>query len=291
MLNIVTKIIDFVKKKVKGRNMLNYIVLVTEKKLPELKRLEQECIEKGICLSLFLPEEETLINETLYITDHDKICRQLLEEKANVLVWLHEGNRNKDLGQAPYAIEDIEELDLRYIERIYQRFQKLPWKIAETKRCIIREMTEEDLDAVYEVYAAPSITKYMEGLYEDREEELEYTRSYIQNAYTFWGYGTWIIEKKWNEKVIGRVGFNLREGYEEPELGFVIMECEQGKGYAFECCKEVLKIGKEEYEFEKVQALVKEGNNASINLCRKLGFEFQEKIKHEEEEYLRFLYK
>lgn len=276
---------------VKGKiEMLKYIIFVTKEKLPRLDVLKTECEKKGICLCYVLPEEETLIRETLYITDHDEICRQLIEEKANVLVWLHDQNGNKHFHQAPYAIENIEEMDLSYAERIYQRFQKLPWKIAETDRCIIREMTEEDLDAVYEVYEAPSITKYMEGLYENREEELEYTRSYIQNAYTFWGYGTWVIERKSDQKIIGRVGFNLRDGYEEPELGFVIMESEQHKGYALECCKAVLKVGKTEYEFEKLQALVKEGNEASVNLCRKLGFEYQGKVEEGKEEYLRFLY-
>ena len=270
--------------------MLKYIIFVTEKEVPKLEELEQECRKREVDLLYVLPEKETLINETLYITDHDEICRRLLEEKANVLVWLHEDNKRKDLGQAPYAIEDIQEIDLVYAEKIYQRFQRIPWKITETKRCVIREMKEEDLDAVYEVYAAPSITQYMEGLYEDREEELEYTRSYIQNAYTFWGYGTWVIERKSDKKIIGRVGFNLREGYEQPELGFVIMEKEQKKGYAFECCEAVLRIGKEEYEFEQIQALVKEGNEASIHLCRKLGFEYMGKVKEGNEEYLRFLY-
>ena len=264
--------------------MLKYIIFITEKKVPELKELETECEKREIFLSYSFPEEETMIRETLYITDYEEIAKQLLEEKANVLVWIHEGNRNKNLTFAPYAVETIEEVDFIYVERVYQRFQKLPWKITETPRCIIREMTEEDLDGVYEVYAAPSITRYMEGLYENREEELEYTRSYIQNAYTFWGYGTWIIERKADKKIIGRVGFNLRDGYEEAELGFVIMEGEQQKGYAYECCEAVLKLGKEEYEFEKMQALVKEGNKASIHLCEKLGFKFEEKVKENGEE-------
>lgn len=270
--------------------MLKYIIFITEKKVPELKLFEAECRKREICLSYIFPEEETLIKETLYITDHDKIAKQLLEEKANVLIWLHGGNKDSNFSFAPYAIEEIEEIDFMYVERIYQRFQKLPWTIAESDRCIIREMTEEDLDAVYEVYAAPSITRYMEGLYENREEELKYIRSYIQNAYTFWGYGTWVIERKSDKKIIGRVGFNLRDGYEEPELGFVIMEEEQKKGYAYECCSIVLNVGKEEYEFEKVQALVKEGNEASIHLCEKLGFIYQGKVQEEGEEYLRFLY-
>lgn len=270
--------------------MLKYIVFVTEEKIPEMKVLEAECKEKGVCVFFSLPEEETLISETLYITDHEEICKGFLEEKVNVLVWLHENNRHKNFCQAPYAMENIQDLDFVYAERIWKRFQNLPWMIAETDRCIIREMTEEDLDAVYEVYAGESITRYMEGLYENRQEELEYTRSYIQSAYRFWGYGTWVIERKSDKKIIGRVGFNLRDGFEDAELGFVIMEEEQQKGYAYECCQAVLKIGREEYEFERVQTLVREGNNASINLCYKLGFEYQGKVQEEGKEYLRFLY-
>ena len=52
----------------------------------------------------------------------------------------------------------------------------------------------------------------------------------------------------------------------------------------------VLKIGKEEYLFEAVQALVKEENVDSIKLCQKLGFQFVEKVFTSGEEYLRFLY-
>lgn len=270
--------------------MLKYIVFITQSPLPKCTALEKECTQKGIRLFYMLPDEETLFRETLYITDHPEIIRQLLEEGASVLLWLHEGNCQQDLSFAPYAIEEIEEMDLMYAERIFQRFQKLPWQIAETQRCRIREMTEEDLDAVYEVYAGSSITRYMEGLYEDREKELEFTRSYLQNAYTFFGYGTWVIVRKRDEKIIGRVGFNLRDGYEEPELGFVIMEEEQRKGYALECCMAVLEVGRQEYEFETVQALVKEENTASVSLCRKLGFEWQDKVRENGEEYLRFLF-
>ena len=147
--------------------MLKYIIIATAKLLEPLFRLETECEENGVKLYYGLPEEQTLIDETLYITDHEEIARQLLEEKANVLVWLHEENKTKNFRGIPYAAEALEEIDFTYLERIYRRFRKLPWNIAETKRCRIREMTEEDLDAIYEIYSGENITKYMEGLYED----------------------------------------------------------------------------------------------------------------------------
>ena len=275
--------------KEKGVKMLKHIVFITQKKLPSLNRLKKQSQKENVNIHYLLPEEETLISETIYITDQEDICKGLWEENANVLVWLHDENRSQNLGMVSFAIENLEELDYVYIKKIYQRYHNLPWTIAETKRCVIREMTEEDLDAIYEVYKGESITNYMEGLYEDREKEKEYTKSYIENAYRFYGYGTWIIVKKEDEKIIGRVGFNMRDGYEDVELGFVIMEEEQRNGYAFECCKKVIEVGKEEYEFERIQAFVQEGNHASKGLCEKLGFHRSTMETIEGKRYIKYI--
>lgn len=271
--------------------MLKHIILVTTKLLESMEELEKECEKNNVELHYMLPEEDTLIKETLYITDHEEIAGELLKERANVLVWLHEENKEHNFNGMSYAVEKLEEVDFQYLDRIYRRYQKLPWWIAETKRCHIREMTETDVEAIYEIYSGENITKYMEGLYEDREEELEFMRCYIEHEYTFWGYGTWLIERKTDRKVIGRVGFNMREGFEEPELGFVIGEEYQRRGYAMECCEAALKVGKEEYEFEKVQALIKEGNVASIGLSERLGFQFEQEVEVEGETYLRYIVK
>lgn len=255
--------------------------------IPKLKSLESECEKEGICFCYTLPEEETLIKETLYITDHDEIYQGLKEEGGNVVVWSHEDNRNLKFFYAPYIIEGIEEIELDYLKKLYLRFQRLPWKITETRRCIIREMTEQDLEGLYAVYEGESITRYMEGLYEDREKEREFIRSYISNAYEFYGFGTWVIEEKETGRLMGRVGFNLREGYEEPELGFVIAEKYQRQGYAYECCLAAMEAGKKEYGFEAVQTLVQKENTASIYLCEKLGFLWEEEVQQEEKKYLR----
>lgn len=269
--------------------MLKYIVLITKKQPGILNELEKQCTNQGVSFFYVLPEFETKIRETLYITDDREIFQGLWEEGASVLVWLHEENKGENFTKAEYLVENIEEIDFIYLERIYRRLRKIPWIIKETKRCIIREMTEEDLEQLYEIYRGKSITQYMEGLYEEKEEEREFIRSYIESAYKFYGYGTWVIEDKLTKKLIGRVGFNLREGYEEPELGFVIAEQYQRQGYAYECCSAVIENSREEFGFEMIQALVKEGNYNSARLCLKLGFKETEPVFWEEEKYLRYI--
>ena len=156
-----------------------------------------------------------------------------------------------------------------------RRLAGLPWKIIETDRCLIRETTVEDVDAFWEIYREPSITRYTDHLYPEIEQEKNYVREYIEKVYTYYEYGVWTIVEKSSGLVIGRAGFSARPGYEDPELGFVIGVPWQGKGYAYEVCSAILDYGWEQLGFEEVQALVDPGNQTSLSLCKKLGFEME----------------
>jgi [ribosomal protein S5]-alanine N-acetyltransferase len=235
--------------------------------------------------------ENNLPNECLIVTDSERVYRCLKEKQnAKVIVMIHEANRRNDFSGAKYAIETLENLEYDYFERVYLRFCALPWNITETRRCFIREMTENDVDELYEIYREPSITEYMEGLYEERAEEISYIKEYIEKVYSFYGFGTWIVIHKDTHKIIGRVGFNWRAGYDEPELGFMIAVPYQRQGYAYEVCQAVLKTGCEEYGFEQVQALVRNGNRISKQLCLKLGFCYKGQVMEEGYEHQRFLW-
>ncbi|MGN0306976.1 MAG: GNAT family N-acetyltransferase [Lachnospiraceae bacterium] len=266
--------------------MLKHIIFLLKEELKEWDRLETETEKHGVRLWKEMPKEDLLLQECLFVTDMVSVGEKLLLQKTAVLFWLNDKNQEEKTLQFPYAAEGLKEMEFSYLDRVYRRFHRLPWQIGETKRCIIREMEEADLDALYELYADESISRYTENLYEDREKEREYIRSYIDNAYAFWGFGTWIVERKEDHKVIGRVGFNLRQGYEEPELGFVIGKPYQHQGLAYEVCKESLVIGRRDYGFTAVQALVQEENQISGKLCQKLGFTFGKKVIEQGRQYL-----
>ncbi|WP_455615822.1 GNAT family N-acetyltransferase [Eisenbergiella sp.] len=226
----------------------------------------------------------------VYITDRPDKVRAAVGEDACILLYLTEENRGKIWGDIPYAVEDLEGLDGDFLEKVYQRHVKEPWEILQTKRLIVREMTEEDLDALYRIYAQPGIEEVMDGLSEDREEERAYIRAYIERAYPFYGFGLWMIAEKESGRCVGRAGFFMREGLEEPELGFIIAREAQRKGYCFEVCSALLEYGFRELGFERVQALVAEGNSASLAVCRRLGGRMEKRIAGKKRKYIRFIY-
>lgn len=206
------------------------------------------------------------------VTDREEWARKLRAAGVPVAVYLHPGNEDQNLSDFLYAVEDPEDIDMDYMKKVCRRLLGLPWEILETGRCLIRETVEDDVEEFYEIYKHPAITEFMENLYPEKEQEREYIRQYIEQVYTFWEFGVWTVVEKESGAVIGRAGFSYREGFEEPELGFIIGIPWQRKGYAEEVCRAILDYGRDVLGFETVQAFVRPGNVASINLCGKLGF-------------------
>lgn len=227
---------------------------------------------------------------TLYITDNSLTARRLLAEGRAVLVYLHEGNRDADFSFCRYACENPEELDMQYLDRVYRRYRQIPWDILETERCLVRETTVEDVDDFYRIYRVPSITEYMDPLYADPEEERAYAKDYIEQVYEFYHFGMWTVVEKDSEEVIGRAGLCFREGYEDPELGFVIAAHRQGQGLATEICKAILRYGGEELGFERIQAFVQPDNTASLRVCDKLGMKRKGRTELKGKEYLIYVW-
>ena len=185
---------------------------------------------------------------------------------------------NPDISGQSYSgvdmlVEGFDEVDVDFLKKVWQRHHRIPWTILETERCVVRELTLDDLDALFELYGDGEIDKYTDSLY-PYEEEKEFQRAYIENMYRYFGYGLWLVCSKETGRLIGRAGLEHREYHEEIELelGYIIGSKYQGKGLATEVCQAILEYAKENTGFERINALVEDGNDASIRLAEKLGF-------------------
>ena len=218
---------------------------------------------------------------TILITDMTEFFMKSYGLKIPGVVYLHRQNRKMAFSNMTYAITSLEELPLEYLQRVYQRFYHIPWEILRTERCLVREITVQDVDELYEIYKDKEIVKYMENLFEDKEEEREYTRKYIENMYGFYGFGMWIVQRLDNGRIIGRAGLNVRDEYDDLELGYIIRKDEQKKGYAKEVCEAILRYAVEELEVQDINAFIHPDNTDSINLIKKLKFKKKEKVSLE----------
>ena len=189
------------------------------------------------------------------------------------MAYLNPEIPNQSYAGVDMLVEGFDEVDVDFLEKVWQRHHRIPWTILETERCVVRELALNDLDALFELYGDGEIDKYTDPLY-PYEEEKEFQRAYIENMYRYFGYGLWLVFSKETGKLIGRAGLEHREYHEEIELelGYIIGTEHQGKGYATEVCEAILSYAKENTGFERINVLIEDGNVASVKLSEKLGF-------------------
>ena len=246
---------------------------------------------------------------SLWLTDEPQEAVRLREKGECVVFVLTPGNGRPWVPQIPYCVEIEEdafidsdspeggnhnspeahyfhEISTAYLYRVWQRHKGLPWHILDTRRLSLREMTERDLDALYEIHRDEDSRIFLEGPREGRTAEREKIREYIRCMYGFYGFGIWMIWEKETGRVVGRAGLQVREGCEEPELGFAIAPAFRGKGYALEACRGVLRYGFEELELPAVRAVVHRENKKSLRLCEKLGFLVDKETKFSEDVWI-----
>lgn len=180
--------------------------------------------------------------------------------------------------EADLFAEGFDEIGPVYLERVYARHHRLPWKILETKRCIVQEFSMEWLPDLFSLYAGEGMTDYIEPLYE-YEKEKEYQRAYIENMYRFYGFGMWIVRHRETGELVGRAGLECREELGgELELGYVIGVPWQNQGYATEVCTAILTYAKEKLSVTQICCVIAPGNERSVRLAEKLGFALEKEL-------------
>lgn len=297
---------DFMKHRGFYLEKVFFILTCGEVFLPfeeSIEELQKECISVEVLLAEeVLAQEETMgqgetvwmetnreKHQVLYVTDHSDVAGKLLETGKAVLGYQHAGNITEGFAGVPYILEAPEGTPAEYFERVFRRYAGLPWSILETERCYVRESCEEDVEAFYTIYKAPEVTRYTEALFEHAISERTYIREYIEKIYAYFEFGVWTVILKENEEIIGRAGISVREGFDMPELGYVFGLPWQGKGLAKEVCEGILKYARDELEITQLQVLIREGNEASVRLAERLGFEKREELVIEGKLHIRMI--
>jgi RimJ/RimL family protein N-acetyltransferase len=152
-------------------------------------------------------------------------------------------------------------------------------QILETNRLILREVTLDDGQFIFDLLNTPKFKKYIgdrgvNSLEESREFiDTKYRQSYIDH-----GYGLYAIETKDDGKSVGVCGFVRRDSLPGPDIGFAFLPEFEGKGYGFESAKAVMDFGRDTLGFTNLFAITSQDNEVSGKLLAKLGFTFGELI-------------
>ena len=148
----------------------------------------------------------------------------------------------------------------------------------ETDRLVLRGIELRDLDYFLNFFGDAEASQHVGG---PSGREDTWRRMLASSA--FWpqlGIGMWAVAEG-DGPAIGHVGFFdfLRDCEPsiagEPEMGWILAPAAHGKGYAREACEAILSWFDREFGKHRIWALISPGNDPSMKLAEKLGFERQ----------------
>lgn len=147
--------------------------------------------------------------------------------------------------------------------------------IGESKRLILRTFTKEDIDDVMAFWGSSEVMRFCPGSICDKEVIEKALRKYTE-LQSEKGHSVYAVELKENKKVIGGCGFNTTEEEDIIELIYHFSKEYWGNGYALEAGKLALLCMRTNGRFRKVIASISPENQASLNVLKKLEFNFVE---------------
>jgi ribosomal-protein-alanine N-acetyltransferase len=181
--------------------------------------------------------------------------------------------------------------------------------VCETERLVLRLLTADDLDALAALYADPEVRRYFPGGTLDRDETREEIEWMLEVDHAQYGLGLWATVDRATGALIGRCGLlpftivppssgaslgleDVRpasrpdgraaggRGDERPpvepyevELAYLIARERWGEGLATEAALAIVDLAFESLDLDRLICLVDPGNDASVGVARRCGFE------------------
>lgn len=140
----------------------------------------------------------------------------------------------------------------------------------ETERLILRMFREDDFEEYATLCANPDVMRFLGGKTFSRVEAWRHMAMMVGHWH-FRGYGYFAAEEKASGRFIGRVGFTNSVGWPGFELGWTIAPAYQGKGFATEGARRLLRYAFDDLDMSHVISLIHRDNTPSIRVAERLG--------------------
>lgn len=166
-------------------------------------------------------------------------------------------------------------MDKAAVTKLFRNIPQL-----ETRRLVLRRITREDRDDMFEYASLPCVTEYLLwDAHPDRRYTARYL-SYLQSRYRAGDFYDWAVTDRVSGKMIGSCGFaDIDFQNDSAEAGYVINPNYSGHGVATEALVEVIRFGFENLGLNRIEARFMLGNNASLRVMQKAGMTFEGEIR------------
>lgn len=152
----------------------------------------------------------------------------------------------------------------------------------ETRRLILREMTEADAENLLALNQNPNVTRYIVGEppLTTCEQALAVLRERVFPQYAH-GLGRWACIEKSSGDFIGWCGVKHVPEDGEYDLGYRFLEERWGHGYATEAASAVCDFARRQLQGKRVVGKAMLDNLASRRVLEKVGLIFEGEVEEE----------
>ncbi len=140
--------------------------------------------------------------------------------------------------------------------------------VIETERLRLRGPQVTDFDAYAAVFASER-SRFIGGPKSRRGAWDEFAGGCA--AWLLRGFGFWSVDTLEKGELVGWVGIVYPDRYEEPELGWVLVEAFEGRRYAQEAAIAARAYAGTHFGLERLVSFISVGNTRSIRLAERLG--------------------
>jgi RimJ/RimL family protein N-acetyltransferase len=138
-----------------------------------------------------------------------------------------------------------------------------------TERLVLRPLRQDDIDAFAALCADDEVMRWLGGTM-DRQTAWRHMAT-LTGHWDLRGFGRWAVELRDTGELAGHVGLWYPEGWPAIEIGWAIARPAWGRGIATEAARASLDYAWSEAGLERIIHLIRDDNERSQSVARKLG--------------------
>ncbi len=161
--------------------------------------------------------------------------------------------------------------------------------IIETDRLLLRTLTLNDIDGMFELDTNPEVHQYLGKQPITSKKEAQITIEQILSQYKMYGIGRWAAIEKTSGDFIGWSGLRMNTEkimngyYNFYDIGYRFIPRYWGKGYATESGKAAINYGFNQLNISTIYGISELGNKASKKALLNIGLTYIEDFMYEPE--------
>ncbi len=161
-----------------------------------------------------------------------------------------------------------------------------------TERLLLRPFMPSDLDPFAEMVADKDVMH--NATYDGTPMTRAQAWNWLCLMLGHWhmrGFGIWGVEERSTGELVGRIGLQFLDWFDDVELVWMLAKSVWGKGYAAEGARAAISYGLDTLDLLRIAAVIHQENSTSIRLAERLGMEMEKEVKRQEIPFYQYVIK